>query len=125
MGRSQELSELQRGCVTRCHLCNKSCHEVLQARGKSYHPTCFRCAVCRQELRDGYSGVFRLYQSNKLYKIVKNRHVAPVFNHSNGQPFGATSARLAQSVEHETLNLRVVGSSPTLGVNIFHFYLFF
>ena len=26
-----------------------------------------------------------------------------------------TSARLAQSVEHETLNLRVVGSSPTLG----------
>ena len=26
-----------------------------------------------------------------------------------------TTARLAQSVEHETLNLRVVGSSPTLG----------
>ena len=24
-------------------------------------------------------------------------------------------ARLAQSLEHETLNLRVVGSSPTLG----------
>ena len=31
--------------------------------------------------------------------------------------FGPTNstARLAQSVEHETLNLRVVGSSPTLG----------
>ena len=29
------------------------------------------------------------------------------------------SARLAQSVEHETLNLRVVGSSPTLGEKIF------
>ena len=29
------------------------------------------------------------------------------------------SARLAQSVEHETLNLRVVGSSPTLGAKIF------
>ena len=29
------------------------------------------------------------------------------------------SARLAQSVEHETLNLRVVGSSPTLGVRFF------
>ena len=27
------------------------------------------------------------------------------------------SARLAQSVEHETLNLRVVGSSPTLGAS--------
>ena len=26
-----------------------------------------------------------------------------------------TVARLAQSVEHETLNLRVLGSSPTLG----------
>jgi hypothetical protein len=30
------------------------------------------------------------------------------------------AARLAQSVEHETLNLRVVGSSPTLG-DIFSF----
>ena len=29
------------------------------------------------------------------------------------------SARLAQSVEHETLNLRVVGSSPTLGDTFF------
>ena len=28
-------------------------------------------------------------------------------------------ARLAQSVEHETLNLRVVGSSPTLGAKYF------
>ena len=34
------------------------------------------------------------------------------------------TARLAQSVEHETLNLRVVGSSPTLGDDFFslHFY---
>ena len=29
----------------------------------------------------------------------------------------AHTARLAQSVEHETLNLRVVGSSPTLGAS--------
>src|SRR4029434_1846675 len=32
----------------------------------------------------------------------------------------AAKARLAQSVEHETLNLRVVGSSPTLGVVFSH-----
>ena len=31
----------------------------------------------------------------------------------------AHSSRLAQSVEHETLNLGVVGSSPTLGANFF------
>ena len=31
------------------------------------------------------------------------------------------SARLAQSVEHETLNLGVVGSSPTLGDILFFF----
>ena len=29
--------------------------------------------------------------------------------------YGGWTARLAQSVEHETLNLRVVGSSPKLG----------
>src|SRR4029434_8157764 len=32
----------------------------------------------------------------------------------------AAKARLAQAVEHETLNLRVVGSSPTLGVVFSH-----
>ena len=36
----------------------------------------------------------------------------------SGQPISIT-ARLAQSVEHETLNLRVVGSSPTLGERFF------
>ena len=34
-------------------------------------------------------------------------------------------ARLAQSVEHETLNLRVVGSSPTLGALQFYRHLCF
>ena len=33
-----------------------------------------------------------------------------------------TVARLAQSVEHETLNLRVVGSSPTLGATLLLLY---
>ena len=32
-------------------------------------------------------------------------------------------ARLAQSVEHDTLNLRVVGSSPTLGEHVFYLFL--
>ena len=30
-------------------------------------------------------------------------------------------ARLAQSVEHQTLNRRVVGSSPTVDNEFFHF----
>ena len=34
-------------------------------------------------------------------------------------PQFSITARLAQSVEHETLNLRVVGSSPTLGDQLF------
>ena len=34
-------------------------------------------------------------------------------------PDHTSVARLAQSVEHETLNLRVVGSSPTLGAIFF------
>ena len=33
------------------------------------------------------------------------------------------AARLAQSVEHETLNLGVVGSSPTLGEFPFFFLI--
>ena len=33
-------------------------------------------------------------------------------------------ARLAQSVEHETLNLRVVGSSPTSGAVVFFSFSF-
>ena len=33
-------------------------------------------------------------------------------------PLLTPTARLAQSVEHETLNLRVVGSSPTLGAHL-------
>ena len=37
----------------------------------------------------------------------------------NRERRGENTARLAQSVEHETLNLRVVGSSPTLGATTF------
>ena len=46
---------------------------------------------------------------------------------SEGQVVSLThqAAWLAQSVEHETLNLRVVGSSPTLGGLFFFFSLCF
>ena len=47
---------------------------------------------------------------NKIYDIASLRDYARyAYNVSNG-------AWLAKSVEHETLNLRVVGSSPTLSV---------
>ena len=42
------------------------------------------------------------------------------FGHLFGKKFTmSTTSRLAQLVEHETLNLRVVGSSPTLGDLLF------
>ena len=44
--------------------------------------------------------------------------VMPIHAYSSGVE--VASARLAQSVEHQTLNLRVVGSSPTLG-DFFYF----
>ena len=42
-------------------------------------------------------------------------NITSLFFIYNSLILGKCSARLAQSVEHETLNLRVVGSSPTLG----------
>ena len=46
---------------------------------------------------------------NVLSSIVKSLQRVPT----------VSTARLAQSVEHETLNLRVVGSSPTLGASFY------
>ena len=41
------------------------------------------------------------------------RHITSKFHHLSASHAGA--ARLAQSVEHQTFNLRVMGSSPILG----------
>ncbi len=43
------------------------------------------------------------------------REIWALIKTATGMQQSASVARLAQSVEHETLNLRVVGSSPTLG----------
>ena len=48
-------------------------------------------------------------------KIQLYNYITSLFFIYNLLILGKWSARLAQSVEHETLNLRVVGSSPTLG----------
>ena len=47
------------------------------------------------------------YYNNSILILASNVYI--------WQESCSSSARLAQSVEHETLNLRVVGSSPTLG----------
>ena len=60
---------------------------------------------------DTVSQRFSLHERN--WVIGFSRFFANLVSKTNDQ------AWLAQSVEHETLNLRVVGSSPTLGV----FYL--
>ena len=43
------------------------------------------------------------------------RRCRSIYRHRACGTSSCISARLAQSVEHETLNLGVVGSSPTLG----------
>ena len=45
--------------------------------------------------------------------------LSAIVSYPTGWALEQLEARLAQSVEHETLNLRVVGSSPTLGVTCF------
>ena len=64
-------------------------------------------------LLNTFPGIFTFFVTCYIKSIQKN-----VFEVSCKQiVFEAweETARLAQSVEHETLNLRVVGSSPTLG----------
>ena len=55
---------------------------------------------------------FSLYIEAKKYDVCVKFCSQRVTNTLNQSTF---IARLAQSVEHQTLNLRVVGSSPTLG----------
>ena len=54
------------------------------------------------------------YSDISLFVITESTIIIKYFHLST------IPARLAQSVEHETLNLRVVGSSPTLGVTFFN-----
>jgi hypothetical protein len=62
----------------------------------------------------------KMSDKRKFVVAPKSREIAP---HVLGVKICVTkkwpvTARLSQSVEHETLNLRVVGSSPTLGAKI-------
>ena len=61
---------------------------------------------------------FYVHFSNNVWPIVSVQQMffMCITDHS-------AAARLAQSVEHETLNLGVVGSSPTLGLD-FHFIFY-
>ena len=65
-----------------------------------------------------------IYFHYKLSCIMRSHNFSVAFLYPTGfEKLLSIQARLAQSVEHETLNLGVVGSSPTLGANIF-LYLF-
>ncbi|MED6248975.1 hypothetical protein ATANTOWER_007680 [Ataeniobius toweri] len=51
-----------------CNSCGSSITDlVLQAQGKSYHPTCFRCVVCRQELE---GQPFAVDSDSRVYCVI-------------------------------------------------------
>merc|ERR1711954_204630 len=66
----------------------------------------------------------RQYEVLLFPRVNKRKPFADIYP-LNNFVFGIKTARLAQSVEHETLNLRVVGSSPTLGEQFFVRIFFF
>ena len=51
-------------------------------------------------------------------------HVSILRATSSFEYEGHARARLAQSVEHQTFNLRVKGSSPLLGATFFHKFVY-
>ena len=70
---------------------------TLGAKAKTLIGMCYRCFLCGTSCHD------QLLKKGLLVMFYFTLELLE------------TTARLAQSVEHETLNLRVVGSSPTLG----------
>uniref|UniRef100_A0A669CAN7 Small ribosomal subunit protein uS7 n=1 Tax=Oreochromis niloticus TaxID=8128 RepID=A0A669CAN7_ORENI len=75
--------------------------QILQARGKPYHPSCFRCVVCRQSLEDQPFAVDshrRIYCINDIslqdYIAVKEKY-AKYLPHSGGR-YAAKRFRKAQ-----------------------------
>merc|ERR1711954_306702 len=65
----------------------------------------------------------RQYEVLLFPRVNKRKPFAAIYA-LNNIVFDIKSARLAQSVEHETLNLRVVASSPTLGENFLSGFFF-
>ncbi len=73
--------------------------------------------------RRGYSSYVRIYDSRNVTRSSTATVLALIAAPHMQRISRVQCARLAQSVEHETLNLGVVGSSPTLGDNFLDIYI--
>ncbi|KAM4539923.1 LIM domain-containing protein 1 [Odontesthes bonariensis] len=75
-----------------CHRCGCSIDDfVLQAGGKSYHPTCFRCVVCRQEME---GQAFAVDSDSRVYCVSDYHRVQASRCDACGMPILPTEASL-------------------------------
>ena len=78
--------------------------------------------ACKGDIDRTFGKVRQDYRIGTFEETVVLNYLRLKISYNSAATCQYNSARLAQSVEHETLNLRVVGSSPTLGAYIQFFF---
>ena len=120
-----QLNICRFGSTTNIFLYIKDCMHLMSQSSKWCNDMALKCNDGRTAI---LHGVIRITspQLTQVFIVTTTwssnvRYIASRFHHLSAWSAGA--AQLAQSVEHQTFNLRVMGSSPIVGDLILFFFL--